>query len=154
MSVLKQLKLVANPASQPKSAEQFRRGKLIAKLQEQMAMAQAQLDGKLYKRTRWVTAANAEGEPVRVQRPVRLKQWWFKAPSGAVLLTVRYGAHPLSIANGMAAVELEKMEDLPQTISTIIQAVDAGELDAELAAAAKLRLVRNAKQDKRVAGKR
>lgn len=154
MSMLKQLKLVANPATQPKSIGQFRRHKLIAKLEEQMAMAQAQLEGKLYKRTRWVTTANQEGEPTRTQRAVRLKQWWFKAPSGAVLLTVRYGARPLTIANGMTAVELEKLEDLPQTIATIIRAVDAGELDAELATAAKDRQVRKPKQDKKVAAKR
>jgi hypothetical protein len=133
MSLLKNLKVVASPANHAKSPEQFRRNKLIGKLQEQLALAEAQLGGRPYNRMRWITAANAEGEPVRIQRPVRLKQWWQKNVSGNVLLTVRYGARPLVISNGMTAIEMDKLEDLPSTISTVIKAVDAGELDGELA---------------------
>ena len=136
MSLLGNLKVVANPANQTKTAEQFRRNKLIVKLQEQLALAEAQLGGRPYNRMRWITAANAEGEPVRIQRPVRLKQWWYKSVAGNVLLTVRYGARPLAISNGMTAIEIERVEDLPSTISTVIKAVDAGELDGELASAA------------------
>ena len=137
MSLLKNLKVVANPAGLPKSAEQFRRNKLIGKLQEQMSLAEAELGGKPYKRMRSVIAPNAEGEPVRIQRPVRLKQWWSKNASGNIILTVRYGAKSLVISNGMSAIEVGMLEDLPGVIGTVIKAVDVGEFDAELASVAK-----------------
>lgn len=137
MALLEKLKVVANPANQPKTAEHARRNKLIGKLEEQKALAEAKLGGEAYHRMRWVNIVNHEGEPVRIQRPVRLKQWWFKNAAGNVLLTVRYGSKPLTISNGMSAIEVGKLEELPATIQTVIKAVDDGELDGELANAVK-----------------
>ena len=137
MAHLTALKVVANPITQNKSAEQLRRNKLISKLQEQLALVDAELNGTSYTRMRSVVVSNQEGEPVHVQRPVRLKPWWSKTIAGQVLLTVRYGAVPLPIANGMTAIVVGEFSELPNTITTVIQAVDAGELDAELAAVAK-----------------
>ena len=145
MALLEKLKVVANPNTQQKTAEQFRRTKLIVKLQEQLALAEAELGGRAYKRMRWVTAVNDDGNPSRVQRPVRLKQWWYKSTSGSVLLTVRYGAKPIAISNGMTAIEVSKLEQLPETIQTVIKAVDDGELDNELAAITKARGLLKAK---------
>ena len=139
MALLEKLKVVANPNTQQKTAEQFRRSKLIMKLQEQLALAEAELGGRAYKRMRWVTAVNDDGNPSRVQRAVRIKQWWYKGTSGSVLLTVRYGAKPIAISNGMTAIEVGKFEQLPDVIQTVIKAVDDGELDSELAAIAKAR---------------
>ena len=139
MALLEKLKVVANPNTQQKTAEQFRRSKLITKLQEQLALAEAELGGRAYKRMRWVTAVNDEGNPSRVQRAVRIKQWWYKSTSGSVLLTVRYGAKPIAISNGMTAIEVGKFEQLPDIIQLVIKAVDDGELDNELAAIAKAR---------------
>jgi hypothetical protein len=133
------LKVVASPIMHNKSAEQLRRNKLISKLQEQLALVEAELNGTSYKRMRSVVVANEEGEPIRVQRPVRLKQWWTKTPAGQVLLTVRYGAVALPIANGMTAIDVGQLTELPKTLATVIKAVDEGELDAELAAVAKER---------------
>ena len=39
----------------------------------------------------------------------------------------------------MTAIEVGKLEQLPETIQTVIKAVDDGELDSELAAIAKAR---------------
>lgn len=139
MALLETLKVVANPNTQQKTAEQFRRSKLITKLQEQLALAEAELGGRAYERMRWVTAVNDEGNASRVQRAVRIKQWWYKSASGSVLLTVRYGAKPIAISNGMTAIEVGKFEQLPDIIQTVIKAVDDGELDSELAAIAKAR---------------
>ena len=141
MALLEKLKVVASPATQPKTPEHARRSKLIGKLQEQKALAEQKLGGEVYHRLRWVTVVNHEGEPVRVQRPVRLKQWWFKNAAGDVVLTIRYGAKPLVISNGMSAIEVGKLEELPATIQTVIKAVDDGELDGELAAAVKGRTI-------------
>ena len=105
-------------------------------------------------RMRWVDTVDGQGEPHRVQRAVRVKQWWFKNVAGSVLLTVRYGAKLLPIANGMAAIEVGSLADLPNTITTVLKAVDAGELDTELAAASKDRQFVKTKVDKRAGGKK
>ena len=77
-----------------------------------------------------------------------------KNAAGSVLLTVRYGAKLLPIANGMAAIEVGSLADLPNTITTVLKAVDAGELDTELAAASKDRQFVKTKVDKRAGGKK
>ena len=133
MAHLDTLKIVASPAHQPKSAEQARRDKMIGKLQEQLALAEADMGGAAYARQRWITEVNEDGEPVRVQRAVRLKRWWFKSPAGSTFLTVRYGARPIQINKDKAAIEVGGIGELPKVIQTVIAAVDAGELDRQLA---------------------
>jgi hypothetical protein len=86
---LETLKVVAKPNFNPTTAEERRRLKLIVKLQEQLCLAEAQLGGSPYMRMRWITTADSQGEPHRVQRAVRVKQWWFVADSGKVCLQVR-----------------------------------------------------------------
>ena len=134
MAHLDTLKIVAKPNFRPNTAEERRRHKLIIKLQEQQCLATAQLGGTPYRRMRWITKADSQGEPTRIQRPVRLKQWWFKDTSGTVLFSVRYGAKILSITKDNNAIEVGTLEQLPEVIKTLIQAVDAGELDTQLAA--------------------
>ena len=154
MAHLETLKVVAKPNFNPTTAEERRRHKLIVKLQEQLCLAEAQLGGSPYKRMRWVDTVDGQGEPHRVQRPVRVKEWWCKNVAGSVLLTVRYGAKLLPIANGMAAIEVGSLADLPNTITTVLKAVDAGELDTELAAASKDRAFIKLKSDKKAVGKK
>ena len=134
MAHLDTLKIVAKPNFQPNTAEEHRRHKLIIKLQEQQCLAEAQLGGTPYRRMRWITAVDGQGEPTRQQRPVRLKQWWFKDRSGTLLFAVRYGAKILPITKDKSAFEVGSLEQLPTVIKTLIQAVDAGELDTQLAA--------------------
>jgi hypothetical protein len=133
MALLETLKVVASSINQTPTAEQARRNKLIMKLQEQLCLAQAQLGGTAYKRMRWVTIADAQGEPQRIQRPVRLKQWWYQGLTGSIFLTLRYGARPIAIAKGKTAIEVGQIAELPKVLQTIIEAVDAGELDTQLA---------------------
>jgi hypothetical protein len=151
MALLEKLKVVANPSNQQKTAEQLRRNKLIVKLQEQLALVDAELAGKSYQRMHWYNGADAEGEPRRMQRAVRIKRWWFKNAIGSVLMTVRYGAKPLPISNGMTAIEVGTLEQLPETIQTVIAAVDNGELDSEIAAIVQSR---NAPKRLKVVGKK
>ena len=154
MAHLETLKVVAKPNFNPTTSEERRRHKLIVKLQEQLCLAEAQLGGSPYRRMRWVDTVDGQGEPHRVRRPVRVKEWWCKNVAGSVLLTVRYGAKLLPIANGMAAIEVGSLADLPNTITTVLKAVDAGELDTELAAASKDRQFVKTKVDKRAGGKK
>ena len=134
MGHLDALTIVAKPNLRPVTAEEQKRHKLIIKLQEQLSMVEAELSGKSYKRLKWVTLPNIHGEPERLQRPVRVKQWWFKDRAGNVLFAVRYGAKPIHIAKDKSAIQVESIAQLPSVINTLIRAVDEGELDVQLAA--------------------
>ena len=67
----------------------------------------------------------------------RVRAWWRTDPTGAVVLTVRYGAKPIEFAPGKAAIAVGKKEKLIPTIETVIAAVEAGDLDAVLATMSK-----------------
>lgn len=62
------------------------------------------------------------------------------ADNGKLLLNVRYGTRLIEFAKGKFAVEIASAEQLVPTLELIKQAVEAGELDAQMdAASVKLR---------------
>ena len=150
MGVLDKLKIVAMVTKTKGTVEQERRKKLAEQLTEQLKLAEAALGGMAYQRTKAAWDTDAAGNRYRVQRPVKLRQWWTVADGGAVQFGVRYGAVPLQLQQGKTAVEVTKLADLPLVIKTLLQAVEAGELDAAVAAAMGSR---GAKSNKTVAAK-
>ena len=150
MGVLDKLKIVALAKQVKGTVEQERRNKLAEQLTEQLKLAEAALGGMAYQRTKAAWDTDAEGNRHRVQRPVKLRQWWTVGDGGVAQFGVRYGAVPLQLQPGKTAVEVAKLADLPVVIKTLLQAVDAGELDAAVAAAMGSR---GAKSNKTVAAK-
>ena len=134
MAHLDTLNIVVKPNLRPVSAEDQKRHKLIIKLQEQLSMAEAELSGNSYRRMKWITQTNEQGQAERIQRPVRVKQWWFKDRAGNVVFALKYGAKPILISKDKSAVQVNSTAELPAVINTLIQAVNAGELDAQLSA--------------------
>ena len=139
MGVLDKLKIVALAKQGKGTVEQERRKKLAEQLTEQLKLAEAALGGVAHQRTKAAWETDAEGHRYRVQRPVKLRHWWTVADGGVAQFGVRYGAVPLQLQPGKAAVEVAKLADLPVVIKTLLQAVEAGELDAAVAAAMDLR---------------
>ena len=135
MSVLDKLKIVALAKQVKGTVEQERRKKLAEQLTEQLKLAEAALGGMAYQRTKAAWDTDADGNRYRVQRPVKLRHWWTVADGGVAQFGVRYGAVPLQLQPGKTAVEVAKLADLPVVIKTLLQAVDAGELDTAVAAA-------------------
>ena len=72
------------------------------------------------------------GNRSKVQRSVKLRQWWTVGTNGAVQFGLRYGAVPLEVKAGMSAIEVSKLADVPLLIKALVQAVDQGELDAAI----------------------
>jgi len=134
MAHLDTLNIVVKPNLRPVSAEDQKRHKLIIKLQEQLSMAEAELSGNSYRRMKWITQTNEQGLAERIQRPVRVKQWWMKDRTGNVVFALKYGAKPILISKDKSAVQVNSTAELPAVINTLIQAVNAGELDAQLSA--------------------
>lgn len=150
MGVLDKLKIVALATKTKGTIEQERRKKLAEQLTEQLKLAEAALGGVAYQRTKAAWETDAEGNRYRVQRTVKLRQWWTAGDGGTVQFGVRYGAMPLQLQQGKTAVEVAKLTDLPVVIKTLLQAVEAGELDAAVATAMGLR---GAKSNKTIMAK-
>ena len=132
MSLLATLKLVPPPNTKPQTPIEHSRQKLIKKLREQLLMVEAELGGKPYQRTRSAWVPNYDAEPETVQIPIRIRQWWHVTVSGTVLFTVRYGMKLIALDADKAAIEVPTLRALPNVITTVMQAVDEGELDSQL----------------------
>jgi predicted nicotinamide N-methyase len=72
------------------------------------------------------------GERKQVENATRVKQWWSKSPTGKIVLALRYGAKPLEIAKGKNAIEVGDMDGLVAALAAVKEAVQAGELDAQI----------------------
>jgi hypothetical protein len=136
MAELGKLKLVAFTGPQPVTPQQQRRNKFLIRLREQIALAQAQAQGLTHYGTRLRSIKNEEtGERRTVTLPKRVKQWWYTGADGRITVTVRYGSRMLELAKGKSGIEIANSEQLVATLETISQAVAAGELDVQIAAA-------------------
>jgi hypothetical protein len=133
MTILKTLNFAAMPATIRLTPEQHRRSKLIAKLIEQKALAEADQTGRELSltRRRWVKAE--DGTKHLMDTPKRLRRWWVIDAKGDCLLAVRYGSKVLEFERGLSAIVVGKPDKLIPTIDALISAVNAGELDPHLA---------------------
>jgi hypothetical protein len=129
MSVIAKLKLVASKRERNLSPILVRRNKLAAKIEEQLQLATAQKEGRLYAPKRIKNVTNAEGERVAVETTKRVKEWYWTTPANKINLSVRYGSKTLELSKGKNAIELSSGEELLSTLSMLKEAVIAGELD-------------------------
>jgi hypothetical protein len=139
MSILKTLKLTAATRNAPLTPEQVLRRKLIGFLNEQKALAEAEISGTAFSATKRVTRTNEAGEKVRADAPRHVRKGWFTDAAGKMFFQIRYGSKPLELTKGMNAVEVENLADVPVIIGSIIEAINAGELDPQLNAAREAR---------------
>ncbi len=137
MNLLKELTFAAVPRESGLTPQQKRRNKLIAHLREQLAMAEAEIDGRIHvvKKRRWERGQDGQKRLVEVNK--RLKQWWKRQQDGKLLLTVRYGAKAIEFEKGKDAVVLADVRELATVLPKLIAATEAGELDAHINAATK-----------------
>jgi hypothetical protein len=141
MATLSSLKLSTAVKQRNTPAVQLRRNKLSIRLWEQIQLAKAQHSGTEFAPVRTRSYEDTEtGLRKQGSAPKRVKQWWFTADNGKLLLNVRYGTRLIEFAKGKTAVEIASAEQLVPTLELIKQAVEAGELDAQMdAASVKLR---------------
>lgn len=132
MSVLSKLKLVSAQAERNSPAI-LRRNKLTGKLTDQIAAAKAATEGGVYVSQRVKFIKDPEtGERKQVENATRVKQWWWKSPTGKIMLALRYGAKPIEIAKGKNAIEVGSLAELVAALEAVKEAVQAGELDAQI----------------------
>lgn len=132
MSILSSLKVIARPKIEPKPPILGKRLKLIEKLDEQQAMAQAMLDGQAYEAYKDKKVKDPEtGERKTVRTRKAVRPWYFD-DNEHYYFEIKVGLKTLELEKGKAAIDVGKKEDLPTVISTIIKAVESGELDAQI----------------------
>src|ERR1017187_625552 len=129
MTQLKSLTFAALPKASSADPVIHRRNKLIVRLQQQVQLAQD--PNFSLTRQKWI--ADETGVKQLRSLPKKVRPWWRIDPTGAVALTVRYGAKPIEFSKGLAAIAVGKKEKLISTLETVIAAVEAGELDGILA---------------------
>ena len=133
MSALSTLKLVAARKPQQMPTIQLRRNKLSNKLWEQIQLAKSQLTGQPFVVTRFRSVKDRDtGLRRQVEMPKRVRPWWFVTENGKVCVSIRYGSWTLELAKGKPSVEVASADELVVALETIKQAVEAGELDAQI----------------------
>jgi len=116
---------------------QFRRQKMIKKLDEQIEMASALVEGRLPLITRTRRVRDSEtNERQIVESTASVRQWWFVSETGKTAVQLRYGSRVITLAKNRNAVEVSGNGELLATLQTLKTAVAAGELDQEIAVAA------------------
>ena len=85
--------------------------------------------------TRFRSVTDPDGSRRSVEIPRRVRAWWWTTDTNKLALNIRYGARKIEISKGKSAVEIATVTDLVPTLELIKQAVEAGELDAQIEAA-------------------
>ena len=138
MTVISELKLVADKKPRNMPVIVVRRNKLAAKLWEQIQLAKSQIDGTPFVIHKFRSVRDPEsGVKKQVEVPKRIKPWWFQSEAGKVCIAIRYGSYTLELAKGKPSIEVASAADLIKTLEVIKTAVEAGELDSQIELASK-----------------
>jgi hypothetical protein len=136
-SLLSTLKLVSATRATHISPVMQRRQKLIAKIDEQIEMAQAAANGTEFKPTKFKNIVNAEGVTEYKQVAKKVRAWYWKNDAGKWNLVVRYGARIIELSKGKNSIELLSEADVIPTLELLKTIISNGELDAAITAVSK-----------------
>lgn len=112
------------------------KNKLIANLREQLKAAEATLAGETYMVARTVTV-DEDGQRVRKQMNKPLRTWYWRDSTGQLRFSVRIANKAVELEKGKTDILVGDNPDLPKVVQTVLQAVEAGELDKQLSAVVK-----------------
>jgi len=135
MPVLKSLSFAALPKT-ANDPVQFRRLKLIGRLEEQKALI---ADPNLLRTIQ--RAVKENGERRIVSKQIQVRPWWRTDAAGHTFMSIKFGGRPVEFEKGKSAIAVPSKDKLSSVIDTLIAAVRSGELDDVLAQASKQRVV-------------
>jgi hypothetical protein len=69
---------------------------------------------------------------VLIERPKRMRPWYWMSGAGGCYFSVWYGSKVLELKPGLTAIQVPKREDIPNVIITIMEAVKLGEPDIQI----------------------
>ena len=116
------------------NTNEFRKNKLLKKLDEQISLATAQKNGELFtvKRLKNMKDGNGNSTQIEVQKRVSP---WFWTDNNKTYVQIRYGTRVLELQKGKNTIETASADDLLKTLGIVKTAVASGELDSVIEAA-------------------
>lgn len=129
--------LTLTDAKRPKNQSPIvqRRNKLISKLWEQVELAKAKHSGKDFVIKRYKNMKDLEGNIKSIEKPKRIKPWWFTSSAGSLCVNVFYGSKLLELAHGKTAIEADDLSKVIEVLELIKREVELGTFDAAIEAA-------------------
>lgn len=131
MKHLGRLKLVAVLQKRTQNKIEIRRAKLIEKLEDQLAMAEALIKGENFRKYKQVWGIDERGERIKIDRIKRVRAWYWISAAGCYL-SIFYGSRVIKLDGENTAITVGPRDKLPDTIRAVIDAVKAGELDKNI----------------------
>ena len=133
MSTLDTLKLVAVKKPTYTPTVVIRRQKLASKVWEQLQLAKSQIEGTKFEVKKYRSYTDKEsGLRKQVEVSKRIREWWFRNEQGKVCVAIKYGTRVLELAKGKHSIEVGSTDELIKALELVKQAVELGELDAQL----------------------
>ena len=111
----------------------LRRQKMLDNLAEQRKAAVALVEGTEYVPTKTVWEKDEQGNDVKVEKPKRMKHWFYTNGGDEWFIQLRFANKPLEVQAGKPSIAVGNKENLVTTIDTLAKAVEAQELDALMA---------------------
>ena len=115
------------PKNQPPIVQ--RRNKLISKLWEQLELAKAKHSGKDFVIKRYKNVKDLEGNVKSIEKPKRIKPWWFTCTTGALCINVFYGSKLIELAKGKSAIEAANLENVIEVLEILKHEAETGTFD-------------------------
>ena len=113
---------------------EFRRTKLIKKIEEQISLATAQKNGELFTVKRLKNVKDENGNSTQIEVAKRVAAW-FWTENNKTFVHIRYGTRVLELQKGKNTIETASADDLVKTLGIVRTCVANGELDAVIEAA-------------------
>jgi hypothetical protein len=131
-SVLSSLKVTARPEIKKQPPILNKRMKLIDRLEQQKELAMCMLENKPFVAYKEKMVKDPEtGERTKQRRQVTVRPWYYDT-EGHYFLEVKIGIKPIELQKGKPAIDVGDKAKLPDTIDTLISAVEKGEFDTFL----------------------
>lgn len=133
MSTLDALKLTTAKKPTHIPSVMIRRNKMASKVWEQIQLAKSQIDGTTFVVKKYRSFTDKEtGLRKQIEMPKRLREWWFRNEAGKVCVAIKYGTKVLELAKGKHSIEVANADELVKALELVKQAVEVGELDAQI----------------------
>jgi len=118
------------------NTNEFRKTKLLKKLDEQIALATAQKNGELFTVKRLKNVKDENGNSTQIEVAKRVSQWfWTDNSAGKTFIQIKYGTKILEIQKNKNTIETTSADDLVKTLGIVRTCVTNGELDSVIEAA-------------------
>jgi len=135
-SILSTLSLSASQKQNVTDKPTQRRNKLLAKLDEQILVAEGELKGEEYFGTKVRIERDEDGEITRIKEPKRVNKWFYTNNGNDWYFEVKYGNRVLQLAKDKTTIDVGALDKMVAVIEQVKQAVIANELDDAITAAA------------------